>query len=362
MAVRLEEKENRWRVDVRRKGLKPYTKCFPIDQKEQAEQHHKDILQQLLDGKPLNRIRAKSQITLKEAFENTLNNPEVGWLDSMGELTSHGKKMQYYAKMFYKYFGANKPLREIKKGTLTMTGTWYNFISQFGDTNTNNRKACCINKIFRQALDDCHITSEHLLNIPRKTEKLTRVRTFSDAEEEAIYAKCDELGYHDLKDYVMLLIDTGARPEELRLASLKDLQKHPEGGITVNFYRNKTNNESLVGIRKRSQEILIRRSNQKRFFMVSYRRLYNRWQDVRDRLGKSDDQQWTFYTCRHTCASRLATRAGATLTQISDWLGHSAKSQVTRRYVHFYPKDKLELTDKLDNYEKKLVVVKDDNY
>ena len=148
MAVRYEEKENRWRVDIRHKGLKPYTKCFPVgdDSKEEAEQkaqdNHKDIQQQLLDGKPLGRIRAKSQITLREAFENTLNNPEVAWLDGTGEPTAHGRKMKYYAKMFYNYFGANKPLREIKKGTATMEGTWYNFISQFGESNTNNRKAC----------------------------------------------------------------------------------------------------------------------------------------------------------------------------------------------------------------------------
>jgi len=360
MAIR--EENGKLRVDIARKGMKRHTKTFPLDQRDKAERHEKDVLQQLLDGKPLNRIKAKTQITLREAFENTMNNPEVGWLGTNGEPTSHGKKMQYYAKMFYKYFGASKLLREIKKGTATMEGTWYHFISQFGESNTNNRKACCINKIFRQALDDGHITSEYLLNIPRKTEKLTRVRTFSEIEEEAIYTKCDELGYYDLKDFVILLIDTGARPEELRTATLKDLQKYPDGGVTVNFYRNKTNNDSLVGIRERSQKILIRRSNQKRFFMSSYRQLYTKWNDVRDRLDKSDDPQWTFYTCRHTCASRLATQAGATLTQISDWLGHSPKSQVTRRYIHFFPKDKVNLARKLDNYEKKLVVVKDDNY
>lgn len=357
MAVRFEEKDNRWRVDIRRKDLKPYTKCFPVgdDSKEEAEakarENHKDIQQQLLDGKPLGRIRAKSQITLREAFVNTLNNPEVAWLDSTGEPTAHGRKMKYYAKMFYNYFGANKPLREIKKGTATMEGTWYNFISQFGESNTNNRKACCMNKIFTQAHDDGHITSEYKLNIPRKTEKLTRVRTFTVDEEYAIYAKAEELGYYDLKDYVMLLIDTGARPEELRTASLKDLQTHPKGGITLNLYRNKTNNETAVGLRERSQKILKRRSNQKRFFMVSYRRLYSRWQDVRDRLGKSDDLQWTFYTCRHTCASRLAEHAKATIAQIADWLGHSPKSPVTRRYIHFFPKDKLNLAGKLDNYK-----------
>ena len=359
MAIR--EENGKLRVDIARKGMPRHTKTFPLEQREKAEQYQKDILQQLLDGKPLNRVKARSQITLKEAFENTMNNPENKWLDSSGEPTAYGKKMQYYANAFYKYFGAKKILREIKKGTRTMEGTWYHFISQFGETATNNRKACCMNKIFRQAHDDCHITSEYLLKIPRTSEKLTRVKAFTVEEENSIYAQCDRLGYHDLKDFVMLLIDTGARPEELRTATLKDLQKYPDGGVTVNFYRNKTNNDSLVGIRERSQKILIRRSNQKRFFMSSYRRLYYKWQDVRDRWGKLDDPQWTFYACRHTCASRLA-QTGATLGDIADWLGHSAKSPVTRRYVHFFPKRKIDLARNMDNYEKKLVDVKDVNY
>ncbi len=93
---------------------------------------------------------------------------------------------------------------------------------------------------------------------------------------------------------------------------------------------------------------------QERYFCCSTTcRLYYKWQDVRDRLGKLDDPQWTFYACRHTCASRLA-QTGATLGDIADWLGHSAKSPVTRRYVHFFPKRKIDLARNMDNYEKKI--------
>ena len=87
--------------------------------------------------------------------------------------------------------------------------------------------------------------------------------------------------------------------------------------------------------------------------MSSYRVLYNKWQDIRERLGKSDDKEWVFYTCRHTCASRMA-EMGATLTQIDDWLGHAPNSPVTRRYNHFFPKQKVDLSRKMDEFNNNL--------
>ena len=48
---------------------------------------------------------------------------------------------------------------------------WEDYISQFGDwTPTNNRRACCINKIFSQARADGHITSDNHLKIKRKKD------------------------------------------------------------------------------------------------------------------------------------------------------------------------------------------------
>ena len=60
-----------------------------------------------------------------------------------------------------------------------------------------------------------------------------------------------------------------------------------------------------------------------------------------------------FYTCRHTCASRLA-QMGKTLVQIAEWLGHSRNSPVTRRYVHFFPKDVIQTAEDMDKFEEKL--------
>ena len=45
---------------------------------------------------------------------------------------------------------------------------------------------------------------------------------------------------------------------------------------------------------------------------------------------------------------------GKTLVQIAEWLGHSRNSPVTRRYVHFFPKDVIQTAEDMDKFEEKL--------
>jgi len=339
-----QEPNGTWRADVTIKGKRKNKIC---SSEEEAKKIELDFKKQLIDGKPLNKVRALSQITLKQAFENCINNPDVGWKLN-GELTKHGKHQVYYAKSFYKFFGEDKLLRDIKKED------WFIFIEQFGDwTATNNRKACCINKIFSQAREDNNITADNQLKIKRRKEKLTRVRAYTREEEDIIFKECDTLGYDDLKDFVTCLIDTGASPEDLRTSNAKNLLRNVDGSVTFNFNRGKTDIPVTVGTRKRTQAILLKRSNQPQFFMSSYRVLYNKWNDIRERLGKMEEIDWVFYTCRHTCASRLA-EAGFTLTEVADWLGHAPNSPVTRRYIHFFPAHKISIASKMDVFEEKL--------
>ena len=345
--ARREKGTDKWRADISVDKKRKTKLCATEEEAKKLEAHYQH---QLIDGKPLNKVRAISQITLKQAFENVYNNPETGW-QNRGEPTPHGRKQKYYANAFYDMWGTDKPLREIT------IDDWHGFIDQFGDwTATNNRRACTMNKIFSQAYKDGHITVKHLLKIKRKKEKLTRVKAYTREEEVSILNECDKLGYLDLKDFVICLIDTGASPEDLRTAGVGNLIRNLDGTVTFNFARRKTGVPVQVGTRKRTQDILIKRSNSKQFFMSSYRVLYNKWNDIRERLGKSDDKEWVFYTCRHTCASRMA-EAGFTLTEVADWLGHAPNSPVTRRYIHFFPAHKINIARKMDKFEETLSAV-----
>ena len=295
------------------------------------------IKKEALDGKEAVIKKASKEITLQEAFENCYNDPVSEWKD-----TEHGKKMKYYGEAFCKYFGANRKLRDIK------IADWWKFIEQFPQTATNNRRACCMNKIMKHANSQGNLTADNVLKIPRKKEKLTRLVTFSAEEEQAMYKVCDQLGYFDLKDIIVCLLDTGCRAEELLSLTPTDVVKHREAW-TLNVMRYKTDTQTSVGVSERVKKILMRRMNQPRIFMTNYKKVARKWNDVRLQLGQTDNPDWVMHVCRHTCASRLAS-SGSLYTEVCDWMGWSQNSPTARRYLHFFPKTKIGMAKKLDAY------------
>ena len=77
-----------------------------------------------------------------------------------------------------------------------------------------------------------------------------------------------------------------------------------------------------------------------------------RWLEA---LGQSENKDWVFHTCRHTCASRLA-EAGATFMEVCDWMGWSLIHQLLK--IHpLFPKTKIKMAKKLDNLRDELKVI-----
>ena len=331
--------KDKWRVDLTLGGNR-YTPVVATEEEAKAlVKELKDRYEQGLTT--VTNFQGKG-ITLLKAFNNCYNDPETNWTN-----TSHGKKMKYYAQSFYNFFGANTPLQDITKDM------WYEYTSTFKDTATNNRRASCMNKIMNHAVENGTLKAEHKLKIKRNKEKLTRLYAFSRADEKLIFDACQKLGYADLQDFVTVLIDTGARAEELLKASAKDFQHYSDGTFTLNLYRTKTDVDSNIGLKKRSRDILVRRGNSARFFMSSYKHFYRRFQLLKKFIGKTSDKNFVFHTCRHTCASRMA-EAGIPLAEVAAWLGHSPNSPVTARYIHFYGGKKVDVAARLDAYDEQL--------
>ena len=60
--------------------------------------------------------------------------------------------------------------------------------------------------------------------------------------------------YDDLKDFIIVLIDTGARAEELLQASAKDFQYFRM--VYLNLYRSKTNVDSNIGLKSEAGNLI----------------------------------------------------------------------------------------------------------
>ena len=64
--ARREKGTDKWRADIQVNGKRKTKLCATEEEAKKLEAHYQH---QLIDGKPLNKVRAISQITLKQAFE-----------------------------------------------------------------------------------------------------------------------------------------------------------------------------------------------------------------------------------------------------------------------------------------------------
>jgi integrase len=138
-----------------------------------------------------------------------------------------------------------------------------------------------------------------------------------------------------LRDFVILLLDTGARFNEV--AQLKWSQIDLENR-TLHLYREKVKNESILHLTKRALTVLTTRYHDRGrsddvFTSISYHtatlnRAYKR-AGVKDASG--------YHVLRHTFASRLAA-AGVSLLKIGELLGHTNYDSTTI-YAHLVQSD-----------------------
>jgi integrase len=144
---------------------------------------------------------------------------------------------------------------------------------------------------------------------------------------------------HEIHDVVVLLLDTGARYNEIAKLEWKavDLVRK-----TIELWRGKTKSASYVYTTDRVHRILQRRAKNKRHEQW----VFTNW----DRTGHRTDNTtylnlamraagipYSVHTLRHTFATKML-KAGMTLNDVRVLLGHSS-IQTTLRYGHLEASD-----------------------
>jgi len=332
--------DNKYRVDISVRGQR-FTKI--VDTEAQAIQLVTSMRATLQNGVQLQAKRAVKEISLNEAFHNCFYDKDFDdkpWCNS-----EHGRKQKFYAMSMIAFFGRNRLLRTIK------LDDWRNYICQFPDTATRNRRASCLTKIFRHALFQNRITANDVLKIRRQRENVaSRASTFSVDEENSMLLACEKFAYTDMADIIICLIDTGCRVEELLSLKPIDLivtERNNKKLYFLNVTRFKTNTQSLVGVSNRVLEIMLKRKNQARLFMTNYKQIYRKWNTIRYYLGQSNNPNWVMHVCRHTCASRLASKGWA-LSAVCGWMGWSPNSPQLKRYLHWFADDVANMANSLN--------------
>lgn len=173
----------------------------------------------------------------------------------------------------------------------------------------------------------------------RLLQELNPTRKIKNRPDFDNRPEAEQIKQQDNYDLVVMLLDTGARYGEI--ASL-DWSKVDLQNQSINLWRPKVQNESIIYMTNRVYEILIRRYEQRTTDYV----FCNEKQDgprnhatggIKKALKRAGIAGFKIHDFRHTCASRLI-QNGMTLYEVASILGHS-DVQTTQRYAHLEQTD-----------------------
>jgi len=176
-----------------------------------------------------------------------------------------------------------------------------------------------------------------------------KLRYLSDDEETRLMiqldpasAKNDELKGErsEVRDFVIVLLDTGARYSEIATLPWSDVNMQTR---TINLWRSKVDNESLMYMTDRVYEVLSRRHAAKRtdqvyVFEDSTKTTHRKYapKAFNNACKRAGINNCTLKTCRKTNASRLV-QAGVPLLDVSKLMGHASVVTTATYYAHLAP-------------------------
>lgn len=257
---------------------------------------------------------------------------------------------------------AHRPGKTLKDGNILKPKPTKKKISPA----TVNKELQLLKKIIKNLLDREIIYKNPASNISKLKEDNESGRVINREEEELFLNECDD----HFKDYVILLLETGMRPNELVSTALRNINLETrsifvENGKTQSARR-------FIPLTDRALDIVLRRvevlngthqhlfpggkkfnhptKHIVKFNNAHYGALRRSKIDGINRSGTL--KTCTLYSMRHTFATRFIEAGGNPLT-LAALLGHSNLTQVM---VYSHPGDSHKITEiqKIDAYHKKM--------
>lgn len=204
--------------------------------------------------------------------------------------------------------------------------------------STINSKLQCL----KTALDFTREREMHSISfkVPRlKQPSDARMGFFSEEQQLEIESLIDDEGF---RLFFVWSIETGLRPSESLGLSSKMVRRDPTVGPVINILHTKNGESRTIPLTKRALEALETVGDWKRY--TSYR-ITREWARLR-RKNPQLLNQFVFYTCRHTCATRLLSK-GVNVKVVQSWMGHKDIS-MTLRYAKLVPSDLAAARDLLE--------------
>jgi integrase len=170
-----------------------------------------------------------------------------------------------------------------------------------------------------------------------KVEKLEepkgRTRFLLDDERDSLLTACKEHDNAHIYLVVVLALSTGMRSGEIRNLKWSDVDLRHKRIVLQDTKNNETRTVPLVGHALELMREKVRRLDSPYVFTGRFSDRPAVFRDAWDAVVTTAElDDFRFHDCRHTAASYLAMN-GATLSELSEILGHKSLSMV-KRYAH----------------------------
>lgn len=317
------ERGNSWVVSVG-SGKDRYRATHPTRELAEADELREKLRRKEGRGEPSKAPSVpKVSYTLKQAYDLTVR---VKWRGTKGAVTS-----EINGRQCLEAIGEDTLLEDINSAViLEAIEEWEDRGNSGG---TINRKLSALSTILKTAQEQEPPWIAKVMKMPRRPEGSHRIRWMNEKEEAVVLAKCEELGLLDLRDYIIVAVDTGFRRSELLPFKLQDFSS---GMLHLHAGATKNDDARSVPATKRVLDIIRRRGNYKYLFQgLAVHTLRWQWGVLKTALGLEDDPQFVVHMLRHTCASRMVQR-GVPLAVVQKWMGHKDIT-TTLRYAHLAP-------------------------
>ncbi len=299
----------------------------------EAQSYEARIKADLLDGKdpePYAKRAEPAGLPLEHALENVWARY---WADG-----GQARTVRSNMATCVEFFGAKRDLSTITNADMDDFVSWLR--SKEYAPATVRQKVCVMSKAFTHFHRRGNLTNIPKVELPKIGDN-TRDRVITEDEfNELVRITMQELPgallrKGNLAQLWIVLLDTGARPSELRMVRQGDIRED-----LMTFRDTKSGVSRTVPLTDRARmatEELLKVHGEFPFFWASPATIRHAWDFCRERMGLSGDQGFIPYALRHTCATRLYAKT-KDLMLVQKWMGH-ADIKMTLRYAKLQPGD-----------------------
>lgn len=301
----------RWRVEVQVDGKRWRKRFDSLKEAREAEVLAK-VKPELFEAQSTKRIDTRGKPTTLEALMRK----------SWGSLwRDAATKDQSYRRLELLIEALGNPkLTDVTTVALDeLVETWRDEGKAGG---TINRSLSALSALLKWGEDRGYV--ERSPKLPWVDEGQHRLRWITPEEEATLLDLVGNTqGRPDIADLIYVAIRTGMRRSELLGVTERDLEPS-----WVRLWKTKTRKARSVPIDSVTHEKL------KGLLMndpVSVHDLRYHWDKAKEAMGLSEDREFVFHACRHTCATRLI-QANVNLRVVQEFMGHQ-RIETTVRYA-----------------------------